>query len=54
MLTIIGTQGIIPRKELDLKGNSNEDKFKIFGVCVGSIGYNTIRIWQGNSVYPDY
>uniref|UniRef100_UPI003AB9476A restriction endonuclease subunit S n=1 Tax=Ruthenibacterium lactatiformans TaxID=1550024 RepID=UPI003AB9476A len=42
MLAITGTQGIIPRKELDLKDNSSEDKSKYLRVCIGDIGYNTM------------
>lgn len=54
MLAITGTQGIIPRKELDLKDNSSEDKSKYLRVCVGDIGYNTMRMWQGGSAYSNY
>ena len=54
MLAITGTQGIIPRKELDLKDNSSEDKSKYLRVCVGDIGYNTMRMWQGVSAYSNY
>lgn len=54
MLAITGTQGIIPRKELDLKDNSSEDKSKYLRVCVGDIGYNTMRMWQGFSAYSNY
>ena len=54
MLAITGTQGIIPRKELDLKDNSCEDKSKYLRVCVGDIGYNTMRMWQGVSAYSNY
>ena len=54
MLAITGTQGIIPRKELDLKDNSSEDKSKYLRVCIGDIGYNTMRMWQGVSAYSDY
>ena len=54
MLAITGAQGIIPRKELDLKDNSSEDKSKYLRVCVGDIGYNTMRMWQGVSAYSDY
>ncbi len=54
MLAITGTQGIIPRKELDLKDNSSDDKSKYLKVCVGDIGYNTMRMWQGNSAYSNY
>ena len=54
MLAITGTQGIIPRKELDLKDNSSEDKSKYLKICVGDIGYNTMRMWQGVSAYSNY
>lgn len=54
MLAITGTQGIIPRKELDLKDNSSEDKSKYLRACVGDIGYNTMRMWQGVSAYSNY
>lgn len=54
MLAITGTQGIIPRKELDLKDNSSEDKSKYLKVCIGDIGYNTMRMWQGGSAYSNY
>ena len=54
MLAITGTQGIIPRKDLDLKDNSSEDKSKYLRVCVGDIGYNTMRMWQGVSAYSNY
>ncbi|MCC2255989.1 restriction endonuclease subunit S [Ruminococcus sp. CLA-AA-H200] len=54
MLAITGTQGIIPRKELDLKNNSSNDKSKYLRVCVGDIGYNTMRMWQGVSAYSNY
>ena len=54
MLAITGAQGIIPRRELDLKDNSSEDKSKYLRVCVGDIGYNTMRMWQGISAYSDY
>ena len=54
MLAITGTQGIIPRKELDLKDNSSENKSKYLRVCVGDIGYNTMRMWQGVSAYSNH
>lgn len=54
LLAITGTQGIVPRSELDLKDNSNEDKSKYLRVCIGDIGYNTMRMWQGVSAYSDY
>ena len=54
MLAITGTKGIVPRKVLNLKDNSSEDKSKYLRVCVGDIGYNTMRMWQGVSAYSNY
>lgn len=54
MLAITGSKGIIPKKELDLKDNSSEDKSKYLKVCIGDIGYNTMRMWQGVSAYSNY
>lgn len=54
LLAITGAKGIVPRSELDLKDNSNEDKSKYLRVCIGDIGYNTMRMWQGVSAYSDY
>lgn len=54
LLAITGAQGIIPRAELDLKDNSSEDKSKYLRICVGDIGYNTMRMWQGISAYSNH
>lgn len=54
LLAITGTQGVIPRSQLDLKDNSSEDKSKYRKICVGDIGYNTMRMWQGVSAYSKY
>ena len=54
LLAITGTQGVIPRSLLDLKDNSSEDKSKYLHICVGDIGYNTMRMWQGVSAYSNY
>lgn len=54
LLAITGTQGIIPRIDLDLKDNSSEDKSKYLRICAGDIGYNTMRMWQGVSAYSNY
>ncbi len=54
LLSVTGTHGIIPRSELDLKDNSSEDKSKYLKICVGDIGYNTMRMWQGVSAYSNY
>ncbi len=54
LLAITGTQGIVPRSQLDLKDNSSEDKSKYLRICVGDIGYNTMRMWQGVSAYSNH
>lgn len=54
LLAITGSMGVIPRTELDLKDNSNEDKSKYRKICVGDIGYNTMRMWQGVSSLSEY
>ena len=54
LLAITGTQGVVPRSQLDLKDNSSEDKSKYLRICVGDIGYNTMRMWQGVSAYSNY
>lgn len=53
LLAITGVRGVIPRSQLDLKDNSSEDKSKYLRICVGDIGYNTMRMWQGVSAYSD-
>ena len=54
LLAITGTKGVIPRNQLDLKDNSSEDKSKYLKICIGDIGYNTMRMWQGVSAYSNY
>jgi len=54
LLAITGSQGVVPRSQLDLKDNSSEDKSKYLRICVGDIGYNTMRMWQGVSAYSNY
>lgn len=54
LIAVTGSKGIIPRDELGLKDNSSEDKSKYRRICVGDIGYNTMRMWQGVSAYSDY
>ena len=54
LLAITGTQGAIPRSWLDLKDNSSDDKSKYLHICIGDIGYNTMRMWQGVSAYSNY
>lgn len=54
LLAITGMQGVIPRSHLSLKDNSSEDRSKYLHICVGDIGYNTMRMWQGVSAYSNY
>lgn len=54
LLAITGGQGVIPRDELELKDNSSEDKSKYKKICIGDIGYNTMRMWQGVSAFSNY
>lgn len=54
LLAITGTKGVVPRTELDLKDNSSEDKSKYLRICIGDIGYNTMRMWQGVSAYSNH
>ena len=54
LLAITGTQGVIPRSWLDLKDNSSDDKSKYLHICIGDIGYNTMRMWQGVSAHSNY
>jgi type I restriction enzyme S subunit len=48
-LLSVGQNGIYPQTESDKKNTSNEDKSKYRRICIGDIGYNTMRMWQGRS-----
>jgi len=48
-LLSIGQNGVYPQTESDKKDTSKEDKSKYKRICVGDIGYNTMRMWQGRS-----
>jgi len=48
-LLSVGASGIYPQAESIKKDTSNEDKSKYKRICVGDIGYNTMRMWQGRS-----
>ena len=54
LLAIMGSEGVVPRSRLGQKDNSSEDKSKYLHICVGDIGYNTMRMWQGVSAYSNY
>ena len=49
LLSITADRGVIYRNELVKKDTSNADKSKYKRIASGDIGYNTMRMWQGNS-----
>lgn len=53
-LLSITSKGILPRSELQSKDNSSDNKSKYKRICVGDIGYNTMRMWQGVSALSEY
>ena len=48
-LLSIGQNGVYPQGESIKKDTSNTDKSKYKKICIGDIGYNTMRMWQGRS-----
>jgi type I restriction enzyme S subunit len=48
-LLSIGQNGVYPQKNSIKKDTSNSDKSKYKKICIGDIGYNTMRMWQGRS-----
>ncbi|WP_052342937.1 hypothetical protein [Saccharicrinis fermentans] len=48
-LLSVGINGVYPQDESIKKDTSNTDKSKYKRICVGDIGYNTMRMWQGRS-----
>lgn len=54
LLSVTGTNGIVPRSTIETKDNSSEDKSKYLKICKGDIGYNTMRMWQGVSALSGY
>lgn len=48
-LLSVGASGIYPQSDSIKKDTSNEDKSKYKRICIGDIGYNTMRMWQGRS-----
>ncbi|MEZ5529368.1 MAG: restriction endonuclease subunit S [Porticoccaceae bacterium] len=53
LLSITSDRGVIFQGESGRKNVSNEDKSKYRRICVGDIGYNTMRMWQGRSCLSD-
>ncbi|HIB36983.1 restriction endonuclease subunit S [Mesonia sp.] len=49
LLLSIGEAGVYPQDDSNKKDTSNKDKSKYKKICVGDIGYNTMRMWQGRS-----
>ena len=49
LLSITAHRGIIRRDDSDRKDSSSADKSNYKRICVGDIGYNTMRMWQGVS-----
>ena len=54
LLSVTGTNGVVPRSTIEIKDNSSEDKSKYLKICKGDIGYNTMRMWQGVSALSEY
>jgi type I restriction enzyme S subunit len=48
-LLSVGQEGIYLQTSSDKKDISNDDKSKYKRICIGDIGYNTMRMWQGRS-----
>ncbi len=46
-LLSIGEEGVYPQSLSNKKDTSNDDKSKYKRICIGDIGYNTMRLWQG-------
>lgn len=53
LLSITADDGVVYQDETGRKDTSNEDKSKYRRICVGDIGYNTMRMWQGRSSLSD-
>ena len=54
LLSVTGTNGVVPRSTIETKDNSSEDKSKYLKIYKGDIGYNTMRMWQGVSALSEY
>ena len=48
-LLSIGKNGVYPQNNSVKKDISNSNKSKYKRICIGDIGYNTMRMWQGRS-----
>ena len=47
LLAITGSDGVRSRDGLERRDTSSEDKSRYLRICLGDIGYNTMRMWQG-------
>jgi type I restriction enzyme S subunit len=47
-LLSVGRNGVYPQ-DSEKKDTSNSNKSKYKRICIGDIGYNTMRMWQGRS-----
>lgn len=52
-LLSVGKEGVYPQDHSVKKDTSNKDKSKYKRICVGDIGYNTMRMWQGRSALSE-
>jgi type I restriction enzyme S subunit len=48
-LLSIGEAGVYPQSNSNKKDTSNNNKSKYKRICIGDIGYNSMRMWQGRS-----
>lgn len=53
LLSVTANDGVIFQEDSGRKNISKEDKSKYKRICVGDIGYNTMRMWQGRSCLSD-
>lgn len=52
-LLSVGESGVYLQSKSNKKDTSNEDKALYKRICVGDIGYNTMRMWQGRSALSE-
>ena len=53
LLSITSNNGVMYQDETGRKDTSSLDKKKYKRICIGDIGYNTMRMWQGRSSISD-
>ncbi|ALJ06796.1 hypothetical protein APS56_08665 [Pseudalgibacter alginicilyticus] len=52
-LLSVGRNGVYPQDTTQKKDTSNANKSKYKRICIGDIGYNTMRMWQGRSALSE-